>query len=140
MNKSQLESSCSFSYCTCNSIGWPFLSCIFLSECLKICFKKVLKLIPYKQCQIKWMLKLKLLCSEFFCLSWTSKPWGLKCFVSQSFWNKIMHYNNEKFFGHNYDWSYSGLQVISHLVWQMWPSFCLTFTWTNYLEKKFDGS
>lgn len=66
MNKCQLESSCSFSYCTCNSIGWPFFSCIFLSECLKICFKKLWKLIPYKQCQIKWMLKLKFLCSEFF--------------------------------------------------------------------------
>lgn len=69
MNKCQLESSCSFSYCTCNSIGWPLLSCIFLSECLKICFKKLLKLIPYKQCQIKWILKLKLLCSEFFLYS-----------------------------------------------------------------------
>ena len=66
MNKCQLESSCLFSYCSCNSIGWPFLSCILFSECLKICFKKLWKLKPYKQCQIKWMLKLKLLHSEFF--------------------------------------------------------------------------
>ena len=44
--------------------------------------------------------KVEVIAFRVFSLSWTSKPWGLTSFVSLSFWNKIMHYNNEHVFGH----------------------------------------